>query len=105
MSNKTDQIFQEIGNVMVGKDEVIKKVFLAILAGGHILIEDVPGVGKTTLALCFHKVLGLDYKRIQFTPDSVPADVTGFSALNVTRTDFEYHEGAVMTNLLLADVQ
>ena len=103
MSNKTDRIFEEIGNVMAGKDEIIKKVFLAILAGGHVLIEDVPGVGKTTLALCFHKVLGLDYKRIQFTPDSVPADVTGFSALNVTRTDFEYHEGAVMTNLLLAD--
>ena len=103
MENKAEKVLKEIQKVIVGKEEVIKKVLLTLLADGHVLLEDVPGVGKTTIALCFHKVLGLDYKRISFTPDSVPADITGFSALNANRTAFEYHQGAVMTNLLLAD--
>ena len=75
----------------------------AILAGGHILIEDIPGVGKTTLALAFSKVLGLDYQRIQFTPDIMPTDIAGFSIYHQGSEEFEFKEGAAMTNLLLAD--
>ena len=72
MNKKIEDIVSEVKKVVIGKDEIIEKVLMAILAGGHILLEDVPGVGKTTLALTFSKVLGLDYKRMQFTPDSVP---------------------------------
>lgn len=70
MNKKIEDIVSEVKKVVIGKDEIIEKVLMAILAGGHILLEDVPGVGKTTLALTFSKVLGLDYKRMQFTPDS-----------------------------------
>lgn len=73
------QILNEVRKVIVGKDLVIAKVFMAILSKGHVLLEDVPGVGKTTLALSFSKVLGLDYRRIQFTSDSVPSVLLGFS--------------------------
>ena len=83
--------------------EIIIKVLLAILAGGHILIEDIPGVGKTTLALALSKALSLDYKRLQFTPDVLPTDVTGFTILNKQTGNFEYKKGAAMTNLFLAD--
>ena len=76
---------------------------MAILAGGHILIEDVPGVGKTTLALAFSKALGLKYKRMQFTPDVVPSDIVGFSMYNKESGEFEYKEGAELCNLFLAD--
>ena len=76
MNKKIEDIVSEVKKVVIGKDEIIEKVLMAILAGGHILLEDVPGVGKTTLALTFSKVLGLDYKRMQFTPDSVPSDIT-----------------------------
>ena len=72
MNKKIEDIVSEVKKVVIGKGEIIEKVLMAILAGGHILLEDVPGVGKTTLALTFSKVLGLDYKSIQFTPDSVP---------------------------------
>lgn len=97
------KVLEEIGKVVIGKDEVIKKVLVTIIAGGHVLLEDVPGVGKTTLALSFSKCLGLDYKRVQFTSDSMPSDVVGFSIYNKETGKFEYMEGAVMTNLLLAD--
>lgn len=75
----TEQLVQEIQKVIVGKEEVIQKVLMAILAKGHILLEDIPGVGKTTLALAISKTLGLDYKRIQFTPDVIPSDVVGYT--------------------------
>lgn len=103
MQNKTLEIIRELKKAIVGKDEVLEKVYMAILAGGHILLEDVPGVGKTTLALALSKVLGLSYKRVQFTPDSVPSDLTGFSIYDQNKGSFQYQEGAVMTNLLLAD--
>lgn len=103
MDNKTTKIIDEVKKVIIGKDEIIKKVLMAILSGGHILLDDVPGVGKTTLALSFSRVLGLDYKRIQFTPDSVPSDVTGFSIYNKSTGKFEYMPGSAVTNLLLAD--
>lgn len=93
----------EIKKVVQGKDEIIKNVMMAILSNGHILLEDVPGVGKTTLALAFSRVLGLDYKRVQFTPDVMPSDVTGFSMYNRKTEQFEYVRGAAICNLLLAD--
>lgn len=101
--NKTEQILSEISKVIIGKDEVISKVLTAILAEGHVLLEDVPGVGKTTLALTFSKVLGLDYKRVQFTSDTMPSDIIGFSIYNKEQNKFVFQPGPVMTNLLLAD--
>lgn len=103
MQNAAIQIMDEIKKVIVGKDEVIAKVLMAILAKGHVLLEDVPGVGKTTLALAFSKTLGLDYKRVQFTPDSLPSDIVGFSVYDKNTNEFIYKPGAAMTNLLLAD--
>ncbi len=103
MENKTEQILTELKKAIVGKDVILKKVYMAILAGGHILLEDVPGVGKTTLALAFSKALGLDYKRVQFTSDSVPSDITGFSVFDKSQNKFVYQKGAAITNLLLAD--
>lgn len=99
----TEQLVQEIQKVIVGKEEVIQKVLMAILAKGHILLEDIPGVGKTTLALAISKTLGLDYKRIQFTPDVIPSDVVGYTVYDKKTGEFVYKPGAVMCNLLLAD--
>lgn len=101
--NLSQNVINEVKKVVIGKDDIIIKIMLAILAGGHILIEDVPGVGKTTVALAFSKALSLKYKRMQFTPDVLPADVTGFSMFNKATNQFEYKEGAAMTNLFLAD--
>lgn len=98
-----DSILSETGKAVLGKDEVLEKILCAVLAGGHILIEDIPGVGKTTIALSFTRVLGLDYKRIQFTPDVLPSDITGFSMYDKESGTFRYVEGAAMTNFLLAD--
>ena len=79
MNEKIREITAEIGKVIIGKDEVIEKVLTAVLAGGHILLEDMPGVGKTTLALAFSKVMGMSFRRMQFTPDVVPSDIVGFT--------------------------
>ena len=103
MNQIIGEIRREVGKVILGKDDAIAKVLMAMLAGGHVLLEDVPGTGKTTLALSFSKALGLDYKRIQFTSDTVPSDVIGFSLYNKESKEFEYVKGAVMCNLLLAD--
>lgn len=100
---QSQHIIDEVSKVFIGKDEIIKKVLMAIYAGGHILLEDSPGTGKTTLALSFSKALGLDYKRIQFTTDTLPSDITGFSLLNNEKREFEFKPGAVFTNLLLGD--
>ncbi|MCL2046313.1 MAG: MoxR family ATPase [Oscillospiraceae bacterium] len=97
------QILRNVGNAIVGKDGVILRLFLAILAGGHILIEDIPGVGKTTLALAFSKALSLNYSRIQFTPDVLPSDITGFSIYDKDSGQMRYSPGAVLCNLFLAD--
>lgn len=96
-------ILSEVKKAMVGKDEVVIKVLSVILAGGHILLEDIPGVGKTTLALAFSRALALDYKRVQFTPDVMPSDITGFSVYNQATGALDYKKGAAMCNLLLAD--
>lgn len=97
------KVIDEVKKVIKGKDEIIKKVMTAIIADGHILIDDIPGVGKTTLALAISRAMTLQYNRIQFTPDVLPSDVTGFSMYNKKINDFEYREGAVVCNLFLAD--
>ena len=96
-------ILAQVRRAGVGKDEVLARVLLAILAGGHILLEDIPGVGKTTMALAFSKALGLDYNRVQFTPDVMPSDITGFTLYNKEAGRMEYQPGAVLCNLFLAD--
>ncbi len=96
-------VVDEIKKAVTGKDDCIYKAFAAILAGGHILIEDVPGVGKTTLATAFSKALSLENHRMQFTPDVMPADILGFNMFRKETGDFVYYPGAVMCNLFLAD--
>jgi len=96
-------VIKSVARAIVGKDGVILRVFLAILARGNILIEDIPGVGKTTLAIAFSKALNLKYSRVQFTPDVLPSDVTGFSMVNKDTGRLEFTPGAVMCNLFLAD--
>lgn len=86
-----------------GKDDVIDNVLCAVFAGGHILLEDIPGVGKTTLVTAVSKVLNLDYRRMQFTPDVLPSDVTGFTMFDKNKNEFTFKEGAIYTNLFLAD--
>lgn len=96
-------VIQEVNKAVVGKKDVIEKIMTAILAGGHILIEDMPGVGKTTMALAFSKAMGITEKRVQFTPDVMPADLTGFSVYQKETGRFVYRPGALMCNLFLAD--
>lgn len=100
---KAKQVVYEVKKTVVGKDEAICKLLMAILAKGHILIEDIPGVGKTTMALAFSKALGLECNRLQFTPDIMPSDLTGFKLYNRQTGQFEYKPGAVLCNILLAD--
>ena len=97
------EILGEVKKAVVGKDSILAKVLLAILARGHILLEDIPGVGKTTMALAFSKALSLQYNRVQFTPDVMPSDITGFSIYNKATGAMEYQPGAVLCNLFLAD--
>lgn len=101
--NRIFEAIDEINRVIMGKEQVVTNVMIALLSGGHVLLEDIPGVGKTTLALAFSRVLGLSYRRMQFTPDVMPSDVSGFSMFNRQTQQFEYKEGAVMCNLFLAD--
>ena len=93
----------QVCRVILGKEKEVWEVMTAILANGHILLEDIPGVGKTTLAAAFSRVLGLDYRRIQFTPDVMPSDLTGFSIYRREEERFVYQPGCVFCNLLLAD--
>ncbi len=101
--NATRQILSQVRRVIVGKDQQLTWMLAAMLSGGHILLEDVPGVGKTTLAVAFSKVLGLGYSRVQFTPDVLPSDVTGFTVLDQATGTMTYKPGAVICNLFLAD--
>ena len=98
-----EKVLEEVRKAITGKDDCINRVFAAILAGGHILIEDVPGVGKTTLAIAFSKALSLMDKRMQFTPDVMPADILGFNMYQKETGRFVYYPGAIMCNLFLAD--
>lgn len=97
------RVMEEVRKAVVGKDRVLLWVLATILARGHILLEDIPGVGKTTLAVAFSRALGLEYGRVQFTPDVLPSDVTGYSVYNKESGTMTYQPGAVLCNLFLAD--
>ena len=101
--NDPKSIINELKKAVVGKDNVLIMALLAILARGHILLEDIPGVGKTTMALAFSKALGLQYRRIQFTPDVLPSDIVGFSLFDKQSGEMIYKPGAILCNLFLAD--
>lgn len=96
-------VIGEVEKAVVGKRDILTKIMTAILAGGHVLIEDIPGTGKTTMALAFSKAMGLKVNRVQFTPDVLPADLTGFTIYQKETGRFVYQPGAVICNLLLAD--
>lgn len=96
-------VLEEVRKAVTGKEECIQKGFAAILAGGHLLIEDVPGVGKTTLALAFSRAMALESRRVQFTPDVMPADILGFTMYQKETGRFVYYPGTIMCNLFLAD--
>ena len=102
-NEKAIQIIDEVNKVVIGKRAIIGKVLTAILAKGHILLEDNPGVGKTTLALAFSKAMTLEHHRLQFTPDVLPTDVVGFHLLDKDGDSYQYKPGAIMCNLFLAD--
>ena len=101
--NQASQILSEVKKAVRGKDRVLIWVLTVILARGHILLEDIPGVGKTTMALAFSRALGLDYGRVQFTPDVLPSDITGYSMLDKGTGTMRYQPGAILCNLFLAD--
>ena len=103
MNDTVKKIYDEVRRAVVGKDGQVLKCVIALAAGGHLLIEDIPGVGKTTLAKSLAAAAGLGSKRIQFTPDTLPTDITGFTMWDAGLKKFRFHEGAVMTNILLAD--
>ena len=102
-SDLCQQVIAEVEKAVVGKHELLETIMASVLAGGHVLLEDYPGLGKTLIAKSFASVLGLDFKRIQFTPDLLPGDITGGYIYNRAKNDFELRRGAIFTNILLAD--
>lgn len=102
-AQKARLVAEEVGKVIAGKEECVRKIMMAFLAGGHVLIEDIPGVGKTTLAVAFARAMALRQGRVQFTPDVMPSDITGFSMYDKESGQFCYHPGPVICNLFLAD--
>jgi MoxR-like ATPase len=98
-----ERVKQNIGRVIVGKDEVVELVLVSIFSEGHILIEDVPGIGKTTLAKAISRSVGCEFKRIQFTPDVMPSDITGINFYNQKQGEFEFRPGPILANIVLAD--
>ncbi len=103
MNEKINEIIEEVKRVIVGKDDVLREVLFTILAGGHILFEDNPGLAKTLIARSFAQVIGMDFKRVQFTPDLLPSDITGTYIYDRKSGEFRFMRGPVFTNLLLAD--
>ena len=103
MADKIRELRTELAMIIKGKSEITDKIIMAVLAEGHVLLEDVPGVGKTTTALALSRLMGMEFQRIQFTPDVVPSDVTGFTMYDKESNSFIYRPGSVMCNLLLAD--
>lgn len=100
---KIDDLVSSATNIILGKEDVIKQALCCILAGGHLLIEDSPGQGKTTLVKTLAKLIGLDFKRMQFTNDMLPSDIIGFSSLNQNKNEFDFHRGPIFSQLILAD--
>jgi MoxR-like ATPase len=98
-----DSVRENIRKIIVGKNDVIELILVALICEGHVLIEDVPGVGKTSLISALARSVGLSFRRVQFTPDVLPSDITGFSMLNMKSGEFEYRQGIVMSNIILAD--
>ena len=98
-----EKITENCGKVIVGKDDVVLQIMICLIAGGHILLEDLPGTGKTMLLRAFAKSIGSDFRRIQFTPDLMPSDITGIHYFNQKRGEFEFRQGPLFTNLVLAD--
>ena len=103
MPQKIKELQDQLERIIKGKKDITDKILMAVLAKGHVLLEDVPGVGKTTTALALSRLMGMEFNRIQFTPDVVPSDVTGFTMYDKQSGQFSYRAGAVMCNLLLAD--
>jgi len=103
VDKRVEKIIAEVKKVIKGKDDVVEKILTVILADGHILLEDVPGVGKTSMAVAFSKAMSLDYRRVQFTYDTMASDIIGFSVYNKKNDSFEYKQGAAFCNLFLAD--
>ena len=101
--NKTGELIGQLEKVIYGKGHQIRLVVAALLAGGHLLIEDVPGVGKTTLALALARSVDLSFGRIQFTPDTLPGDITGYTTIDMRTGEMRFHEGPVMNHIVLAD--
>ncbi len=103
MNERIKPLYDNLNIVIVGKEQVVKYMLTAIIAGGHVLIEDVPGCGKTTLARALSKLISADFKRVQFTPDMLPADITGLTIYNTKINEFEFKKGPIFTDILLAD--
>lgn len=103
LQNMTADVIDQVNQVVYGKENEIREMMAAFIGGGHILLEDIPGVGKTTLAVAFSRAIRLEYRRVQFTPDVLPSDLTGFSIYRREKEEFVYQPGSVFCNLLLAD--
>lgn len=103
MNDKLELLIREVKKAVLGKDEVVKRVTVAILADGHILLEDIPGVGKTNLAVAFTKALSLDYQRVQLTSDILPSDLLGYSVYDFDKKEMNFKKGPLFTNIFLAD--
>ena len=103
MREDVSKVLENVGKVIIGKEEVLEKLLAGLLAGGHVLLEDVPGTGKTKMAKALSASLGVKFGRIQFTPDMLPADITGMHIYSRETERFEWKEGPVFTNVLLAD--
>ena len=103
MREDIKQLYDEIDRALIGRGETVRRCIIALIGGGHILLEDLPGVGKTTLSKAVAAAAGLKTKRVQFTPDTLPGDITGFMMWDAEKREFRFREGAVMTNILLAD--
>lgn len=100
---QTDIVIEELKKAIAGKDDILRKIMICFFAGGHLLLEDMPGVGKTTIAVAFARAFDIDYRRMQFTSDTLPSDVTGFIMYDKERGTFEFKKGPIFTDMFLAD--